>query len=97
MKNRRSQEDAAVKASHAYFTAAIAQGDQLTSIPIRVGLLGDVNGDGLVNITDVVLLVDYVLGINDPSFIKANADINADDSINILDATLLVNIIMEKG
>lgn len=90
-------QDAAVKASHAYFTAAIAQGDQLTSIPIRVGLLGDVNGDGLVNITDVVLLVDYVLGINDPSFIKANADINADDSINILDATLLVNIIMEKG
>ena len=60
------------------------------------GLLGDVNGDMLVNITDVVLLVDYILGKENPTFIIENADINSDNSINISDVTELVNIIMER-
>ena len=59
------------------------------------GLLGDVNGDGTVNITDIVLLVEHILGIENPMFIIGNADINSDDTINITDVTLLVNIILE--
>ena len=57
-------------------------------------LLGDVNGDEQVNITDVVLLVEHILDIDNPSFITDNADINSDNTINISDATQLVNIIM---
>lgn len=87
-------QDVSVKASNAYFTAAVTHGDQPTSIPIHVGLLGDVNGDGLVNITDVVVLVDYVLGVENPVFIISNADINDDKAINIADVTMLVNIII---
>ena len=58
------------------------------------GLLGDVNGDEQVNITDVVLLVEHILDIDNPSFIIDNADINSDNTINISDATQLVSIIM---
>ena len=60
------------------------------------GLLGDVNGDKLVNIADVVQLVEHILNVDNPSFIIDNADINYDNAINIADVIQLVNIILES-
>ncbi|MBR5062122.1 MAG: CotH kinase family protein [Prevotella sp.] len=57
-------------------------------------LLGDVNGDGLVNIADVVCLVNYILTNDETGIILANADLNGDQSINISDAVALVNLIL---
>lgn len=59
-------------------------------------LLGDVNGDGVVNITDITLMVNHILGQTLPVFLKQNADINNDKSINISDVTSLVNIILNE-
>lgn len=56
--------------------------------------LGDVNGDGEVNITDVTVLINYLL-TDDASFIVIEkADINGDGDINITDVTALVNILL---
>ena len=66
------------------------------SIPITVGsgsscdLVGDSNSDGTLNILDVVLLVNVILGGSDAEC----ADINEDGTLNILDVVLLVNIIL---
>lgn len=60
-------------------------------------LLGDVNGDGSVDITDVTLLVDYILGKNHDSFIIGNANVNQDGGIDVADVTALVNIILNGG
>ena len=57
-------------------------------------LIGDVNGDGNVNITDVTLLVNHILGNADDTFIIANADINGDGNVSITDVTGLVNVIL---
>ena len=57
-------------------------------------LLGDVNGDGSVDITDVTLLVDYILGKNHDSFIIGNANVNQYGGIDVADVTALVNIIL---
>jgi hypothetical protein len=57
-------------------------------------LLGDVNSDGLVNITDVVCLVNYILGETPNPFVFEAADINEDGTINITDAVGLVSIIL---
>ena len=54
-------------------------------------MLGDVNSDNLINILDVILVVNIILGIND---FNSLADINIDGSINILDVVQLVNIIL---
>ena len=52
--------------------------------------IGDINNDSSVDILDVVLLVNIVLGVG-----QANgADINQDDLINILDVVQLINIIL---
>ena len=48
------------------------------------GILGDVNDDGTVNISDVIVLISYVL--NDGGDLNvANADFNEDGDINISD------------
>ena len=55
---------------------------------------GDVNGDGATNVTDVTMMVDYILGITSNNFIFDNADVNRDGSINVTDVTTLVDIIL---
>lgn len=57
-------------------------------------LPGDVNHDGAVNITDVMLVVNHILGQTPVVFFKENADMNGDDSINITDLMLIVDIIL---
>lgn len=55
-------------------------------------LLGDVNNDGYVNVTDVMLTVNFVVGQNPAGFIEANADMNADGTITVTDVIAIVNI-----
>ena len=58
-------------------------------------LKGDANGDGDVNISDVVLLVNKVLGAPSSVFIAANCDMNSDGDINVSDVSILINLILE--
>ena len=57
------------------------------------GVLGDVNGDDTVDVLDVVLVVNMVLGVDSPNY--ALADINNDNQVNVQDIILLLNIILE--
>jgi hypothetical protein len=56
--------------------------------------IGDVNGDGTVNVTDVTLLVNYILGVHDDNVVVKNLDINGDKMVSVTDVTALVNIIL---
>lgn len=58
-------------------------------------VLGDVNGDGAVNVLDVTTLVSYVLNEPQETFVEAAADVNGDGNINTLDVTALVSIILQ--
>ncbi len=58
---------------------------------------GDVNEDGLVDITDVLLTVDYILGNTPEHFVIANADAKVDNIIDISDVLLMVDIILGKA
>ena len=55
-------------------------------------LLGDVNNDDIVNVTDVMLTVNYVVGQTPAGFVEANADMNADGTITVTDVIAIVNI-----
>tara|TARA_Y100001970_G_C14218251_1_gene850972 strand:+ start:1715 stop:2200 length:486 start_codon:yes stop_codon:yes gene_type:complete len=54
-------------------------------------LLGDVNGDTVLNIQDVILLVNMIINGETES---ESADLNTDGSINVLDIIELVNLIL---
>ena len=60
-------------------------------------LMGDVNGDGVVNIQDVVALVDHTLGKEVSMFVEEAADVTGDGQINISDVVAVVNILLGKG
>ena len=60
-------------------------------------LIGDVNRDGTVTVTDVTSLVNIILGddATEPYvFDHVAADTNGDNDINVSDVTVLVNIIL---
>ena len=56
--------------------------------------MGDINGDGSIDVLDVILIVDFILGsvLTDQEFISS--DCNDDGSINIFDVILLIEIIL---
>ena len=60
-------------------------------------ILGDVNGDGLVNITDVTMLISYVLNSGSVDIVTEAADMNDDGSINITDVTMLINQVLNSA
>jgi hypothetical protein len=56
--------------------------------------LGDVNGDGVVDVADVVGIVNKILGEPNADFIEAAADVNGDGQIDVADVVATVNIIL---
>jgi hypothetical protein len=59
-------------------------------------LPGDSNCDGLVNVIDVVITANYILGANPDPFCFENADINGDGNVDVNDVIATVNIILSK-
>ena len=80
-------------------TEAMALGNE-TAILITTSLgglymEGDLNQDDAVNVLDVVTVVNFILGVLEPTAYQQYAgDINSDGSINVLDVVQLVNIIL---
>ena len=57
-------------------------------------LRGDVNDDGKVNMKDVIMVIQYILGYPQPSFIWQLAKLNDDDVVNMSDVISIINIIL---
>ncbi len=58
---------------------------------------GDANGDGRVDILDLIWLIRHVNNDIPDGFLFVNADINNDNVINMVDLNLLINIIMDNS
>ena len=56
------------------------------------GTKGDINADGVVNVSDVTALINKILGT--ATYADATCDINADGVVNVSDVTALINIIL---
>ena len=59
-------------------------------------MIGDVNGDGQVNITDVTMLINAVMNENFNGIYMRNADIDSSGGHNITDVTMLINMVMNS-
>ena len=56
------------------------------------GMLGDVNGDSIVNVLDIIQIVNIAIGSQE---FDESADVNEDGVVNVLDVVQVVNIILE--
>ena len=80
--------------------------DELTIIvKNRVGLYGDVNGDGCLDILDIIMVVDHIIGkdsLDADAFLRADIapwipgspEPSPDGVVNVMDLSLLQNIIL---
>ena len=58
-------------------------------------IMGDINQDDFLNVTDIVMIINYIINentISDKQF--SISDINQDDSVDVLDVVLIVGIIL---
>jgi WD40 repeat protein len=58
---------------------------------------GDANGDGTINVADVVYLINYVFKGGPEPFPMDMGDANCDFNINVADAVYLINYIFKGG
>jgi hypothetical protein len=58
---------------------------------------GDANGDTRVNVSDIVEMVNYILGKPSSKFQFEPSDVNGDGQVNVTDIVNVVNIIMSSG
>lgn len=58
---------------------------------------GDANGDGEVNVSDIVEIVNYIMGKPSSKFIFAAADFNNDSEVNVTDIVKVVSVIMSTN
>ena len=57
-------------------------------------IAGDANGDGVVDVTDIVSIANAILGRPSSSFDAAAADVNGDGSIDVTDIVVIANMIL---
>ena len=57
---------------------------------------GDTNGDGDVSLLDVIITIDYILGLNPTGFIFANAELTGDNEISLADLLAIIDIILSN-
>ena len=56
---------------------------------------GDINGDGSINIQDIIFLINFILDVAVADTVQfAAADMNNDGVLNIQDIILIVNEIL---
>lgn len=58
---------------------------------------GDVTGNGLVDLIDIIALLEYILGQGDLPGTVDIADVNGDGEVNLIDATFLVAYLYQNG
>lgn len=58
---------------------------------------GDVNGDGEVDITDVNILINIILRMDNASNYGGRADVDNSGEVDITDVNTVLNIILNKG
>ena len=62
----------------------------LSSTAALAAMMGDVNGDGRINVQDVILVQKHILSPNLTTAQQAVADVNGNGVINVRDAILIM-------
>lgn len=65
-----------------------------TQTDVQTTPTGDANGDGIVNVTDAVYLINVCLGLTTDAN-TALCDVNSDGVVNVTDAVAIINICLK--
>lgn len=84
------------------YKVSIISGDKIAAVvPIGVGLRGDADGNGEVDLPDAVLIARYMLGTYGNDFVGSKgytmADTNQDNLVELDDAVNIAKYILASG
>jgi len=81
-----------------YVTAAMGPIESVPSNIVQCIIqAGDIDFDGTTNVLDIVILLNFILEIENPTDEQwIISDINSDEALNVLDVILIVNLILEN-
>lgn len=68
--------------------------DQTLKLTVGSILPGDVNADGVVNVTDAIGIISFILEDTPTWFTESVADVNGDGKINVTDVIAVIDMIM---
>ena len=71
------------------------QKSSLQDVAMKIVKMGDVNDDGVIDVTDVTMLINRVLGTKSANFHESAADMNGDTVLDVTDVTLLINKVLK--
>ncbi len=75
----------------------ITPADVTCVLTVRNSIPGDANGDGTIDVTDIVGIANSILGRASESFDAVAADVNGDGSVDVTDIVVTANIILHDG
>lgn len=58
--------------------------------------LGDVNGDGDIDINDINIIINIILGIDSAEKYDGRADADGNGEVDVIDANIIINKILDK-
>lgn len=95
-------EDATIRLCNVEFTTTEGaeipfSNEQCTVTYVTASKKGDVNNDGKVTISDLTVLIDYLLGDDVSQINLDNADVNDSEDITIADVTALIDLLLSNG
>lgn len=67
------------------------------TLTISNSIPGDANGDGDIDVTDIVTIANYILGRASGTVDLASADVNGDGDIDVTDIVAVANIILHSN
>ena len=72
------------------YTCSRCNGTYTEAIPVKPPKIGDVDGDGLVNVKDLTLLKKYLAStVTIDDIVDVNSNIDGEDGIGVKDARAL--------
>lgn len=86
-----------LKVRFASWKADVNSNGAVRQIEMSTAQRGDVNRDGVINITDINALIGIILSGNAAGAINPLVDLNGDGSVTIADINSLINIILKQG
>lgn len=72
----------------------ITPADVTCKLTVNNSIPGDSNGDGSIDVTDIVSIANAILGRPSSSFDATAADVNGDGSIDVTDIVVIANMIL---
>lgn len=67
----------------------------LDRMPVEY-MLGDVDGDSIIDINDLTMMISYILGYETEGFVIEAADVDTDGVIDVLDTSRLIELILNQ-